>query len=88
MPNRKPKRRHPADPVRITRRWHENGWIATVLEHPDGTIEGCLWDEGCAPFGRHVGRPDSRVVQRTLDETAVHHGHECSERCGTWSDVA
>ena len=68
-------------------RWHDNEWVATIIQHEDGSVEGYLWDQHRHPMGKCSGGRDLHKTQDQLDQMAEGHGHTCSDTCGTWSDL-
>ena len=68
-------------------RWHDNEWVATIIQHDNGAVEGYLWDQDRRPMGKCSGGSDLKRTQDELDQIAAGHGHACTERCGTWSSL-
>jgi hypothetical protein len=65
-------------------RLHDNGWVASVHRHSDGSYS---WDAAPAGSSESAGRParSLEVAQIEADvDVATKTGHRCSPMCDPW----
>ena len=75
-------------PHRLMAVWtatHDNGWLTSVVENPDGTFAAWAAPDGeCA--GVYIVTPDVAAGKMSAEGALRRHtGHDgCSDACSTW----